>query len=121
MAKSTVEQEQVAAAPVVEAPDPSPEQALQAAIDALFAVQFGGDDGEYVPTDGADPEWDTMVREQVLAADQLRIEKEAIFEKMEANRTLLRAFATMNKVPRIVADYYYNPRTRKNKNGASAE
>lgn len=82
---------------------------LEERVTALFAEQFAGEEGE--PAEGVTP-WDAIVREQVLEADRLETTYRQTLAMKEANRTLLRAFAGMGKVPLDVADYYYKPTKR---------
>lgn len=111
----TVEQQQVEDAPIVEAP-PAPEttpvdpdDALEAAVTALMAEQFGGEDNE--PQEGV-ARWDDMVREMAVEADRLETEYRTILKKKEDNRTLLRAFVGMKKLPAEISRYYYPERKR---------
>ena len=121
----TVEAQEVAAAPVVKhvtvgkplspaqvarAVEVGKRAALSAQVTELFTAQFGGEDQE--PTEGTE-KWDPMVRELCVEADKLEATYRATLAAKENNRTLLRGLAGMGKVPAVVPDFYYPPKTRK--------
>lgn len=116
------EAEQIAAAPVVEAPQTqtivSADEALKARVTEIMSDQFGGEDGE--PKEGV-TKWNDMVRQQVIEADSLATQRESIYKKQEANRTLLRAFRDMEQIPGDVVEYFYTTRVRKTKAQKEAE
>ena len=109
MAKGkTTEQKMVEEAEVVE-PVQAEEPELANTVRELIEAQFGGEDQE--PTEGTE-RWDPIVREMVIEADKLETEYRSILQKKEDNRTLLRAFAGMGKVPAEIPEFYYPPRKR---------
>ena len=119
--EAPTEAEQVAAAPVVETETPAPVDPaaeLEKEVQELFSQQFGGEDRS--PQEGVTP-WDNMVREMAVEADRLQTEYERILKAKEDNRTLLRAFVGMDKLPEIVANYYYPPRKRLTKAEKAAQ
>ena len=132
MARSkTTEEQLVADAPIVEGDNTTNESATaptegqdaerEALIEratALIQEQFGGEDG--APKEGVTA-WPEHIRQVVLDADRLEVEYRQTLAMKEANRTILRAFATMKQLPQDVADLYYKPtkRGKRGQNGAS--
>lgn len=116
MGRNTTEQDEVANAPVVEetvdAVADSTDAILEARVQEIFSAQFGGEGNG--PVDGT-AKWDDIVREMAVEADNLENEYRTVLTKKEHNRTLLRAFAGMGKVPTEVPDFYYPPRKRRSK------
>lgn len=109
MAKKSTEQEQIANAEVVSDTEYDAAQEGISLGEQLVKDQFGGDDHE--PVEGTE-RWDDMVREQVIEADRLETMKREVYAKMEANRTLLRAFRDMGKLPAEVVEVYYKTSAR---------